>query len=42
VIWWQVWRAVFIKTCDGMGTFNSGHKGMQGGVWVVRGRKQSI
>jgi len=28
---------VFVKSCDGMGTSNSRHKGAQGGAWVVRG-----
>ena len=32
---------MFVKTCDGVGTFNSGHKGAQGGVWVVGGREWS-
>jgi len=32
---------VFIETCDSMGASNSGHKGVQGGVWVVGGREQS-
>jgi len=26
VIWWWVWTAVFIKTCDGIGVSNSGCK----------------
>jgi len=32
---------VFVKTCDSMGTSNSGCKGAQGGMWVVGGRERS-
>ena len=41
MIRWRVWRAVFVETCDGVGTLNSGHKGAQGGTWVVGGGEQN-
>ena len=37
MIQWRVWRAVFVKTYDGVGALNSGRKGAQGGAWIVGG-----
>ena len=49
MIRWQVWRAVFVKTCDGVGASNSGRKvhreacgwlGVDGGAHKVRGKRK--
>jgi len=49
MIWWQVWTAEFIKTCDGVGASNSRCKvrrevcawlGVDGGAHEVRGERK--